>query len=133
MIWGSISKTRNIFQNAWVLPLFICKVTTIKVNFNFYKQCSQSETCLICEQAIFLQNVYIEKNPLKKISTVLEMKLKTYNLVGSKFVFKKIKFKILHYIQHDFIRQCPEFSKEQASILKSCVINYFILKYCHTF
>ena len=35
------------------LYLFICKVTTTKVNFSFYKQCSQDGTGLICEQAIF--------------------------------------------------------------------------------
>ena len=32
-------------------------------------------------------------------------RVKTYTPVGSKFVFEKIKFKVLHYIQHDFIRQ----------------------------
>ena len=36
--------------------LFICKITTLKVNFRFYKQCSQTETRLICERVIFLQN-----------------------------------------------------------------------------
>ena len=57
--------------------LFICKVTTIKVNFRFYKQCSQAETRLICKQAIFPQNassffssnipLYIEKKSRGKI------------------------------------------------------------------
>ena len=36
--------------------LFICKVTTKKVNVCFYKQCSQAATCLTCQQAIFVQN-----------------------------------------------------------------------------
>ena len=30
---------------------------------------------------------------------------------------------ILHYIQHDFIRQRPGLSKEKTSMLKSLVIN----------
>ena len=39
LIWGSISKTIDIFGIFWVLPvvyLFICKVTMAKVNFCFY-------------------------------------------------------------------------------------------------
>ena len=63
---------------------------------------------------------------------VLEMELKTYTPVSPKFVFEKIKFKVLHYIQY-FIRQHQGFSKDEASIFKSLVIDYFILKYCHTF
>ena len=50
-----------------------------------------------------------------------------YTPVSSKFVFEKIKFKVLHYIQHDFIRQRLGFSKDQNSIFKNLVINYFIL------
>ena len=61
------------------------------------------------------------------------MELKACNPVSSKFVFEKIKFKVLHYIQHDFIRQRPEFSKDQASMVRSFAINYFILEYRHTF
>ena len=62
MVWGSIYKTTfsGIF---WVLPndynlytkkipkifvyLFICKVTTIKFNFRFCKQCSHSASPLV--------------------------------------------------------------------------------------
>ena len=50
-----------------------------------------------------------------------------YTPVSSKFVFEKIKFKVLYYIQHDFIRQRLGFSKDQNSIFKNLVINYFIL------
>ena len=75
----------------------------------------------------------IDKNPVEKLSKVLEMELKTYTLVSLRFVFEKIKFKILHYIQHDFIRQRPGLSKDQISMFQSFVINYFILKYRHTF
>ena len=60
------------------------------------------------------------------------MELKMYTSVSPKFVFGKIKFKVLQYIQHDLIRQQPEFSKDQTSMFKSLVINYLILKYCHT-
>ena len=42
---------------------------------------------------------------MEKLCKVLEMELKTYAPVGLKFVFEKIKFKVLHYIQHDFTRQ----------------------------
>ena len=51
------------------------------------------------------------------------MEHKTYTLVGQKFVFEKIKFKVLHYIQHDFIRQLPGLSKDQTSMFK--LMNYF--------
>ena len=54
---------------------------------------------------------------------VLEMELKTYTPVDPKFVFEKIKFKILHYTQHDLIRQRPGLSKDQTSMFKSLVIN----------
>ena len=43
-IWKN--DTRNFY-------LVISKVTTKKVNFRFYKQCSQATTRLICERAIF--------------------------------------------------------------------------------
>ena len=55
--------------------------------------------------------LYIEKNPVEKLCKVLEMELKMYTPVGPKFVFKKIKFNVLHYIQHDFIRQRLGLSK----------------------
>ena len=52
------------------------------------------------------------------------MEPKTYTPVSTKFAFKKIKFKVLQYIQHDFIRQRLDFSKDQAKMFKSPVINY---------
>ena len=57
------------------------------------------------------------------------MELGTYTPVDPKFVFEKIKFKVLHHIQHDVVCQRPGLSTDQISILKSLVINYFILKY----
>ena len=51
------------------------------------------------------------------------MELKTYTPVGPKFVFEKIKIKVLHYIQYGIIRQPPELSKDQTSMFKSLVIN----------
>ena len=62
--------------------------------------------------------LYIEKNPVEKLYKVLEMELKTYNPVSPKFVFEKVNFKVLHYIQHDFICQCLALSKDQASMFK---------------
>ena len=63
---------------------------------------------------LFSSNIslYIGKNPVEKLCKVLEMELKTYTPVGLKFVFEKIKFKVLHYIQYDFIRQRPGLSKD---------------------
>ena len=49
--------------------------------------------------------LYIGKNPVEKLCKVLEMEFKMYTPVGLKFVSEKIKFKVLDYIQHDFIRQ----------------------------
>ena len=60
---------------------------------------------------------------MEKLCKVLEIELKTYTPVGPKFVFEKIKFKVLHYIQHDFIRQRLGLSKDQTSMFKSFVIN----------
>ena len=77
--------------------------------------------------------LYNGKYPVEKLCKVLEMELKTYTSVGLKFVFEKIKFKVLHFIQHNFIRQPSGLSKDQISMFKNLVINYFILKYHHTF
>ena len=70
---------------------------------------------------------------MEKLFKVLEMELKTYTPVGLNFVFEKINFKVLHYIQHDFIRQRLGLNKDQISMFKNLVVDYFILKYCHTF
>ena len=53
---------------------------------------------------------------MEKLCNVLEMELKTQTPVSQKFVFEKIKFKFLHYIQHNFIQQRPEFSNDQISM-----------------
>ena len=67
--------------------------------------------------------LYIEKNTVDQLCKVLGTELKTCNPVGWKFIFEKIKFKILHYIQHDFIRQRLGVSKEQTIMFKSFIIN----------
>ena len=51
------------------------------------------------------------------------MELKTYTLAGLKFVFEKIKFKVLHYILHDFIRQRQGLSKDQISCSKASLLT----------
>ena len=61
---------------------------------------------------------------MEKLCKVLEMELKTYTPVSLKYGFEKIKFKVLHYIQHDFIRQRPGLSKNQISMFKSLIINF---------
>ena len=66
---------------------------------------------------------YIEKNPGEKLCKFLETELKIYITVNPKFVFEKIKFKVLHYIQHNSFRQRPGLSKDQTSMFKSLVLN----------
>ena len=39
---------------------------------------------------------YIGKSPVEKLCKVLQMELKTYTSFDLKFVFEKIKFKVLH-------------------------------------
>ena len=64
----------------------------------------------------------------------MEIKLKMYSPVGPTFVFKKIKFKVLHHIQHDFIHQRPGLSKNQTNMFKSFVIiSYFDHRFLNTF
>ena len=67
------------------------------------------------------------------------MELKTHTPVGPKFVFEKIKFKDLHYIQHDFIHQCLGLNKDQASIIQmfcysliTLIVDYEILLRTHS-
>ena len=65
--------------------LLICEVTSTKINFHFYKQCSQTVTRVICKRVIFAQNasmffssnipLYIKKNPLEKLYQALELEL----------------------------------------------------------
>ena len=55
---------------------------------------------------------------MEKLCKILEMELKTYTPVRLKFGIEKINFKILHYIQHDFIRQQPERCKGQISMIE---------------
>ena len=81
--------------------------------------------CAKCQYQILalIFPLYIRKNPVEKLFKVSEMELKTYTPVGLKFVFEKTKFKVLHYIQHDFIRQRPRLSKNRINMFKSLVIN----------
>ena len=85
----------------------------------------------LCEMLVsfFSSNIplFFGKNHVEKLCKVLETELKTYTPVGLKFVFEKIRFKVLHYLQHDFIRQRPGLSKYQIRMFKSLVINSFIL------
>ena len=54
------------------------------------------------------------------------MSIRIYTPAGSKFVFKQIKFNLLHYIQHDFIPQRLALSKDQASMFERLVINQLL-------
>ena len=78
--------------------------------------------------------LYIEKNPMEKLCKILEMELKMYTPVSPRIFFKKTKFKVLHYIQHDFICQCLGLSKDQASMFKYFVtIDFFDHRLWNTF
>ena len=68
----------------------------------------------------------VEKNPMENLRKLSEMELWKYTTLDPKFVLGKIKFKCLHYIQHDFIRQHLGLSEDQASIIKIFVINQII-------
>ena len=59
------------------------------------------------------------------------MEFKTYTPDGLKFVFEKIEFKILHYIQH--AQGSVKIRLACSKALFKSLINYFILKYHHTF
>ena len=65
---------------------------------------------------------------MEKLCKVLEMELKMYTPVSPKFVLEKIKYKVLHYIQHDFIRQCLGLSKDQVTMFKCLIADYEILR-----
>ena len=85
-----------------------------------------NESCLRKMTVSFFSSnipLYMGSNPVEKLFQVLEMKLKTYIPVGPKFVFEKIKFKVLHCIKHDLICQRPGLSKDQISMFKSFVNN----------
>ena len=78
--------------------------------------------------------LHIKKNPMEKLCKVLEMELKMYTPVGPKFVFKKIKFKVLHYNQHDSFTN----AKGSVKIILSCLkvllsINCFDRRLWNTF
>ena len=61
------------------------------------------------------------------------MEPETYTPVSPKFVFEKIKFKVLHYIQHDFTGQGPGLSNDQISMFKSLFINYLIVTHSNDY
>lgn len=62
--------------------------------------------------------IYIEKNRVEQLFKVAQMKLKTYTEVGPKVVFGEIKFKIFHYVGHNFVGQRLGYSKNQSSFFK---------------
>ena len=149
MISGFISKTANVFWNILGSTYWIQSIRKNDTRnfclfiyfqgYNDKNKISFSQTAVKTQHDLFANepslgkilvsffrsNIpqYIEKNPVEKLCKVLEMELKTYTPLGSKFVFEKIKFKVLHYIHHDFIRQRLGLSKDQARTFKSFVIN----------
>ena len=54
------------------------------------------------------------------------MELKMYTPVRLKLVFEKIKFKVLHYIQHNFIRQRPEPNKDRLACSQALLLTISI-------
>ena len=155
-IWSSSSKTANIswnnlgstywLQSIWKnntnnFCLFVYFTKWQQQQFSLLETVQSSQDTSYLEMShfctkfwysFFSSNIplYIGKN-LWKNYAVLEIELKTYTPVSLKFVFEKIKFKVMHYIQSDFICQHSGLSKDQISKFKSLVINHFILKCCH--
>ena len=86
--------------------LLICEVTSTKINFHFYKQCSQTVTRVICKRVIFAQNasMFFSSNIPLYIKKKSPGKIISGSGTGT---FKKTKFKFLHYIRHDFSFQRP--------------------------
>ena len=102
--------------------IFVFTNSAVKPQHIFFA----NEPCLHKMTELFFSSsipLYMGNNPVEKLFQVLEMKLKTYTPVGPKFVFEKIKFKVLHCIQHDLICQRPGLSKDQISMFKSFVNN----------
>ena len=134
--------TKKRYLEFLFIGLFM-KLQREKLNFVFRNSAVKQQHVLFENEpflrkmliSFFSSNIplYIEKNSVEKLCKVLRMKLKTYTPAGLKFVFEKTKFKVLHYIQHDFSRQRPGFRKDQISMFRNLVINYFILKCRHTF
>ena len=152
-------KLQSFSEIFWALHIYYsqCKSTILgifvlfvylrsyndKSKFSFLETVQSSSnasylrTCHFCTkcQYRFLALIFLftlEKIQWKNYVRFWKWNL-TYTSVGLKFVLEKIKFKVLHYIQHNIIRQCPGLIKDQIIMFKSLVINYFILKYCHTF
>ena len=119
------------------LYLLICEVITIKAIFVFASSTFKPKHVLFATGPFFRKMLvsyfstiiplYIKNNPAEKWWKVLEMEFKTCTPVNPKCVFEKVKLKVLLYSQYDFIRQIPVFRKDQVSIFKNLVINYFIL------
>ena len=117
-----------------IFCLISCKVIMTKLNFVFANSVVKSQNIVFANQPflrkmlvlVFTINItlYIEKNLVEKLCKVLEMELCPKFSVSPKFVFEKSTFKVLHYIQRDFIHQQPGFSKDQTSMFKSLVINF---------
>ena len=111
--------TKNDTRNFGLFVYLQSYSNKIKFSFSQTVQSSCNTSYFTSKMLVlfFSSNIplYIEKN--------LEMKLKTYTPVSLKFIFEKIKFKVLHYIQHDFIHQCPGLSKDQTSMYKGLAIN----------
>ena len=125
LIWGSVSKTTKIFWDflcsTYCLQsmrksdtrnfcLFVYLRSYIdKSRFSFFTNSAiKPQLVLLANEPIFAKNtsiifssnisLHIGKNPGKKLCRVLKMELKMYTSVCLKFVFEKIKFKVLHYI-----------------------------------
>ena len=100
--------------------MFVFRNSTVKAQHAFFANKPFLSKILVSffNSTILLYN---EKNSVEKLCKVLEMELKMYTPVVQKFVFEKIKFKVLHYIQYDFVCQRLGVSKDQTNMFKSFV------------
>ena len=77
--------------------LFICEVTTTKVNFDFYKQCIQDAIHFLTKCYYrFLALIFLctlKKNTAEKLCKTLEMELKSHTPAGPDFFLRKSNLK----------------------------------------
>ena len=134
--FGFYLLTTIYMKEMTVGVLFIClfpKLQQQKQFFFYINSTVEKQHVLFVNKSLLLKvlvlyfrsniPLLIEKYPMEKFCKILQMELKMYTPVSPRIFIKKIKFKVFHYIQHDFICQCLGLSKDQASMFKCFVIN----------
>ena len=106
--------------------LFICKVTTTKVNFRFYKQSSQATTRLICEGAIFVQAALIFLYTLKKVPRKYYVRFWKCNLIHTPQSTQN-SFSRKSNVKFCIIFNMISFTNAQGSVMIRLACSKFLL------